>query len=137
MRVNAEVSVMFGNDGLKIEVYDADAGIQFLELRLNQEQTCEALSRLGNTSCEYAEVWGLECVGKTQEHEMFEFQLPILTEYCTLRKGVAIAEVDRVCPPGWTADHYFGSQSSFFTKDGNPWARTTIRRWVEKTTVEM
>jgi len=135
MRINAEVSILFDDDGLKIEVNDADAGISFLELHLNQEQTCKALSRLDNTGCETAEVWGLEHVGKTQEHEMFEFQLPAGTDLYNRDKRAAITEIDRVCPLGWKADHHFSSQGSFFTKDDQPWARTTIRRWVEKTTV--
>jgi hypothetical protein len=135
MRINAEVTILFDHDGLKIEVNDVDAGISFLELRLNQEQTCRALSRSSNTTCELAEVWGLEHVGKTREHEMFEFQLPAGTDLYNRDKRAAITEIDRVCPLGWKADHHFSSQGSFFTKDDQPWARTTIRRWVEKTTV--
>ena len=31
---------------------------------------------------------------------------------------------------GWIADAYFGSQNSFFKKDGKQYARATIRRWL-------
>ena len=32
---------------------------------------------------------------------------------------------------GWIADKYFGSQTSFFSKDEKHYARCTIRRWVD------
>jgi hypothetical protein len=31
--------------------------------------------------------------------------------------------------PGWIARTYFGSQNSFFTKNGKQYARCTIERW--------
>ena len=39
------------------------------------------------------------------------------------------------CPVGWTSDDYFGFQHSFFMKDGEEWARVTVRRWVEDDSV--
>ena len=34
------------------------------------------------------------------------------------------------CDTGWIPDNYFNSKNSFFTKNGQDYARCTIRRWI-------
>lgn len=66
---------------------------------------------------------------------MAKFKVWASTKYVgswKTRKKAAADIADRVCPDGWIADHYFNSQNSFYYKDGQTWARTTIRRWVDK-----
>ena len=131
MNINGSVTILFERDGMTIKVHDEDASIEFLEIRLNQEQTCQALGRLGNTECESMTVRALHRVGKKMEHESFDFPMPcsLFDSRC---KEIAVAECKRVCPEGWEPDTHFGSQNSFFKKDDKPWARTTIRRWVPR-----
>lgn len=81
------------------------------------------------------EVHGLDRVGKKQENKLFEFELPkdFKREYF---KGRADQEIElqqlaqSQLSDGWIAENYFGSQDSFFTKDGKKYARVTIRRWI-------
>lgn len=130
MKINAKISILFSREGLRIEVYDEKARIQFLEVSLNEQQTCEALSRLANTECT-AEVYDLDKVGKIRESLPFEFEMPegVLHQQ---KKDIACAVADRLCPEDWTPSNYYGSQNSFFKRDGKEYARTTIYRWVSE-----
>ena len=44
----------------------------------------------------------------------------------------AKANAQQWASDGWIADSYFNGQDSFFTKDGNEYARIHQRRWVQK-----
>ena len=131
MRINAQITLLVKQEGVIIEIRDQDAGEIFLELGLTPEQFCQALARRWRVPCESAQVQGLEKIGKRQEYRSFEFPLPV-AEGMILpdRKINAMAEVRRLCPPGWQPDEYFDSQDSFFRREGQQWARTMIRRWV-------
>jgi len=48
------------------------------------------------------------------------------------RKEVARGEALRVAPKGWEPSLSFGSQGSFFRRDGNEWASTIVSRWVDR-----
>lgn len=127
MEIKGQITLLFNHDGLRIEVTDKEASVRFLDIELNQKQTCQALSRLGNTPCEIR-VQGLDRIGKKHECKIFEFELGNV-EWLK-EKESAIKKVKKLCPEGWVPDLYFSSQSSFFTKDGKKCARTFIRRWV-------
>jgi len=126
---DARITMLVGEDGLKIELYDGVSSVHYAEVRLTPEQFAQALGRLGNTHCT-AEVYNLEKLNKRHEHKMFEFELPYDPMWKD-RVKVASEAVLKVCPEGWEPDLHFMSQGSFFNKDGKPWARTAIRRWVE------
>lgn len=131
---NAAITVLAGEEGVKIELHDKDAGITFAKVVLTTEQFCQALSRLAHTPCK-AEVFGPDKIGKEQEHKRFEFMLPEGSGFRD--KKAAVEAVKACCPEGWTADTYFGNQASFFARKNDQgkeerWARTTIRRWVNK-----
>ena len=128
---DGRITILFGDDGLRIEVRDGKASTMFARIKLNQKQSCQALSRLGHTPCKI-EVYGLDKVGKKHENKTFEFEMPEKNEYLygDPQKALAVVTVKKVCPEGWEPDLYFSSQNSFFEKNGKPWARTTIRRWV-------
>ena len=114
---------------VQLKVEDVSSGARFLTLEISARDLMVAIMGLSATPCT-ATVRGLDKVGKQQECKDFEFKLPP-SEYPTggSRKVIAEEVVRHVCPEGGTPDIYFGSQSSFFTRDGNIWARTTIRRW--------
>lgn len=129
MKINARLTMLFREDGLKIEVRDADAGIEFLELRLTPEQTMQAMSRLSCTEVESCEVRGLDRVGKRQEMKPFSFSISAdWTRHQNLDQ--VREEAKLVCPEGWSPDLWFNSQGSI--THNPPMAHTTIRRWVEK-----
>lgn len=129
MKIKAGVTLLFRDDGASLYVEDRDAGVRFLSIDLTPEATLQMLSRLSNTYCD-AEVRGLDHVGKVMEVSKHEFKMPKAT--WGERKEVAVKEAVATCPKGWTSLGYFGSQDSFFQRDGEEWARVTIRRWVDK-----
>lgn len=128
MKIEGKISILFDREGLRIEIEDATAHVRFVSATLDMEQTCSAMSRLGSTPCTL-DVRGLENVGKEMEHKQWEFKLPAELSRYTNRDALSkYAQIN--CPEGWTCAGYFGSQNSYFDKDGEPWARTTIRRWI-------
>ena len=110
-----------------VELRDANAAIRFAKAILNKEQTCQAMSRLGDIHCEIT-VSGLENVGKYYQHDQIEFEMPKVSYG---DKVVAGEEATKHCPEGWIPSMLFSSQGSFFIRDGKPWARCFIYRWVE------
>lgn len=114
---------------IEVRLCDPDAAIEFVTAKLSLADFASALTGLGRVPCEL-ETRGLENVGKKLVTKTLEF--PMLPDSDSGDKEAAIAAAKLRCPQGWTPDLYFGSQSSFFQRDGEPWARTTVRRWVEK-----
>jgi hypothetical protein len=125
---NAQITILANQDAVEIEIRDADACITFARVRLTPEQFCKCLSRLAHVECK-ASVSDLDLVGKKHENKKLTFPMPLCTEWKN-RKTVAYYEAVRVCPEGWEPDDFFGSQDSFFQKDGEQWASVTIRRWI-------
>ena len=123
-----KVSILGDEGEVRIEIQDPASRVMFLELRLTPEDFCAAaMGRLSGVNAA-ATVRSLRKVGLTTEHQPLEFQIPD-TDYAA-RAAVACELADKHCPDGWVASHYFGSQGSFFRRDGESWARTTIRRWL-------
>lgn len=118
------------NDTIHITFMDKDACIEFAEATLTPERFALAITGTGRVECDI-EVHGLDRVGRKMEIDSMEFPLGI-KGYSSQAKEAAIKKSKKICPQGWTPDTYFGSQGSFFQRDGKAWARCTIRRWVEK-----
>ena len=132
MFINAQIDLLFSHEGLDIRIFDDDANITLVTLHLNQEQTCQAMSRLSRTHAEKCEIRGIDKIGKTMEMDHITFPMPKGVEY-KKRAQVAYEIAKDKCPEGWVPDNYFGSQNSFRNaKNGQLIARATIRRWVEK-----
>lgn len=129
MEIKGQITLLFSDEGMTLELHDSNANTTFVRIKLNQEQTCQVLSRLSHTECEKMEVRGVDKLGKTHECKKFEFELPEGTNWTNQRERV-LNIVHSMCPEGWEPDIYFGSKDSFFEKDGKKWARCTIRRWV-------
>lgn len=128
---NGKITILFGGDeGMSIELRDGDAAETFARVVLTPEQVVSAFSRLAHTPCKIElEYLKLDRLGKKLEVKMFEF--PLHGQNVHLLKGAVQREAVRCCPGGWTPDLDFRSQDSFFHRDGQEWARTPIRRWVE------
>jgi len=127
---DARLTLLVNEDQINIEVEDCAASTVFLRLKLTPEQFTRALSRQAFVKCDSGEVFHLDRVGKKQEHKTLEFPLPKDLGYGKRKEAASAAVLER-CPEGWIPDNYFSSQNSFFDKDGEPWARCTIRRYVE------
>lgn len=127
--INADISILATYEhGIMIRIKDIDAGISFIDITMTKEQFVDAtMNRLGNTKVLKAEVRDLDKVGKQCKARTLEFPMPEGSAYRD--KEAAAREAIMRCPLGWEAELYFGSQDSFFKRDGAEWARTTIRMW--------
>jgi hypothetical protein len=114
---------------IRITVEDEDAGVSFVTVSIDTANFAECLTGLHGVDCEM-EIRGLKNVGKVIERDTLEFQLSS-NSWCD-KKERAIQEVDAHVPEGWQTTKYFGSQDSFFSKGEECWARTQIKRWVDK-----
>lgn len=112
----------------RIEVEDEKGNVTFLEIHLDSIQFNELMA--GHYVKCTLNLRGLEKVGKVHENKTFEFELPEELIGYNVDRNLIYQHALKVAPKGWEPDNYFGSQSSFFQKDGNNFARTVIRRWV-------
>ncbi len=125
----ASIDILVGAESTTIEIMDKKSRTVFVSVELTPDQLSQALSRIKNTPCEVS-VNNLDRVGKTLEHEDFEFKMPDWHNRWRDDKSKLHEYVTSMLSNDWVADGYFGSQNSFFTKDGEDWGRCTIRRWV-------
>lgn len=129
--MKGKITILINRDSTTIELADEKSGVRFVEITLTPEQLSAALSRISMTDCEFI-TRGLDVIGKRHEWETFEFMIP---ENVLVLDKSGYAErlanhANTLLSDGWEAEGYFGSQNSFFTKDGKNWARCTIRRYV-------
>jgi len=118
-----------GTKNISIAVIDADANIQFLDIKIDLDKFSECLTGLGHVECEM-EFRGLQNVGKIAKQKPLVFEVP------DLRYKMKEGEVERLAlkatPEGWKHSSCFRSKESFFCKGGKNYARTNITRWVDK-----
>jgi hypothetical protein len=122
-----------GDDYIKVSLEDEKSGITFAVANVPMKGFAECLTGLSYVDCE-GEVMGLDNVGKTMESDKIEFEI-YCSGYGDERKDAAKKEVEKYLKKhlkgeGWESSNYFGSQDSFFNKDGKQYAQTTIRRYV-------
>jgi len=132
--MKGNITILVDGSGARIEVGDESSGIRFLKINLSAEQFMACLGRLSMVKCDL-ELSGIDQVGKTLEVGSHEFKVP--AEIYDLKwddRQRFNQELEELAEEGlmygWISDNYFGSQDSFFKKDGEQWARVTIRRWV-------
>lgn len=127
MKLEGKITILINRDETTIEIKDENANVRFVSVKLTPEQLSAALSRQMCVECEL-EVKGIENVGKIHENKSFEFEIP--ESLPTRRNELELQKIAQSkLSDGWIADAYFGSQNSFFKKDGKQYARVTIRRW--------
>ena len=124
---NGRVDVLFSDDGLRISVTDKSSRTRFVDVHLNQSQTCQALSRVGHTPCKII-TRGLDKIGKTLEVDRLSFPLPPGADFRDKEEAQRL--VSNHVPDGWIADESFSSQDSFSKSGDEQVAHTTIRRYV-------
>jgi hypothetical protein len=127
MKIEAQVSILAQyTDDIIISVHDKTSSTTFLELVLSREQIVNAaMNRLAHCDVKSAEVIHPERIGKKMEMDTIHFVVPIDADADYARDNVGLH-----LPGGWVPDMSFGSQGSFYTKDGMHYAQTVIRRWV-------
>lgn len=129
MKIDGKITILIDQEKTTIEIADENANTTFVRVELTPEQLSSALSRLSNTDCS-VEVYVLERVGKKHKVKEFIFEIPEDIKKDKLSEFSQIM-VDKEMPgEGWVSDGYFGSQNSFFNKDGKKYARCYIRRWI-------
>lgn len=128
-KINAQITISAAyTDSIAITVHDKDSGTNFLQMVMTREQFINAtMNRLGYTEVGSAFLENIDRVGKTLELDKLVVEVPKYGD----RKAAAKIAYEK-CPEGWVPDLYFQSQESFFNEGGKSYARTTIRRWVEK-----
>ena len=126
---DGRITMLASKNGMTIELHDNEAAICFAEIKLNPVQLSQALSQLYHTKCKI-DLLLSDRIGKKMENKTFEFEIPNDIGCGKNRKAVIIQTAKHKCPIGWTPDEEFSSQDSFFSKNGQHYAKTTIRRWV-------
>lgn len=128
MKLEGRISMLVNREETTIKIKDDKANVTLAVVSLTPEQLSMILSRQVDVECEI-EVGNLSKIGKKHENKTFEFEIPSL-----IRGRKFDSELQEIAQSqlsdGWVADGYFGSQNSFFTKDGKQYARCTIRRWI-------
>ena len=122
-----------GDGFVEITLEDSNASVNFATVQIGFAEFAQALTGRGSIKCQ-VRTTGLDNIGKRMEHKQIEFPLPGAT--WENRQDIAMKVVADNTPDGWTPDFYFRSQNSFFDRDGQTWARCTIRRWVDNETTE-
>jgi hypothetical protein len=129
-KINAQITITASyNDSISITISDKDSSTAFLQMVLTREQFINAtMNRLAQTEVGSAFIENIERVGKHLELDTLVIEIP---KYGDRELASKIARGK--CPYGWVPDIYFQNQDSFFTgEDRKHYARTMIRRWVEK-----
>lgn len=111
---------------IEIALTDKASEIEFVSATLSLEAMMQAI-----TGKDYVPVdikVRLLNVGRKLEVSNLEFEMPA-DNPCN--KAIAADLAELALTDDWESDGYFCAQNSFFNKDGKPYARVTIRRWVE------
>jgi hypothetical protein len=128
MKIDARLSFIINTDSTEIEIQDYDANIILAKIILTPEQLSKILSRNGSVKCECI-TGDISLIGKTHENKWFEFEIKSNEEDLAQQCELALIEQNM---SEWKADHYYNSQNTFFKKGGKNYARTIIRRWINK-----
>ena len=115
-----------GRKKITIEIMDRNAVTRFLDIEIDYDKFAELVTGLSSVDCDFT-VRGLDRVGKTRESKTLEF--PFKHVYTGIKES-AYKEALKQTPEGWECSSYFSSQTSFFTKDDEDYARTNITRWI-------
>lgn len=131
--LKTSLTLLVNGDEVRLEIRDEGASITFLTTIISPEDFCRLLSRQANVKT-ISQIRGIDKIGKKMEHKPFEFKLPDGFQRAYKDNGeqdiLLKSLADSQLKEGWEADRYFGSQGSFFEKDGEKWARVTIRRYI-------
>lgn len=113
-----------------IVLEDAGSGIA-LEAQMPPREFADALFGLALRPCELSVVGGdVANIGKRKE--LMRIAAPMPDHTFKNRDQIAFKACSAATPEGWECSDYFGSQNSFFVKNGVQHARASAVRWVEE-----
>jgi len=126
------------SESIRITITDDNAGVEFLEIGMSYSDFTKCITGQAYIPCEF-ETRGLENVGKVADRS--EVIAP-MAEHSWKERDVVAAEciqiqldiINSALPkdePKWISNNYFGSQDTFFRKDGVNMVRTGLHRWLE------
>ena len=127
-KLKGSLTINIGREVTRIEIRDDLSRACFFRAEITPAQLSDLMSGLSEVKIDM-DIMGTELIGKQVISEDFEF--PFKESTWGKRVEEAQITVKKLCPDGWKPDMSFGSQGSFFTKDGEHYARTRIRKWVE------
>lgn len=139
VKVDADVSFAYRENGVNITITDRASNIQFFDGMLSMEQFARALSSLQHRPCFEAEVRGLDYVGKKRMHEEFvmyyDGHLPDKWKSYELAQQVLEDEATKqgYGSDGWiiNARPALSQQRGYGTDDKGNWYRLSRVRYVE------
>lgn len=129
----AAITILINEEKTTIELTDKSSGIKFATVTLTPEQLSGALGRIAFTECECT-VQGLENLNKKLVTGTHIFELPKGVSAISSNSDKIYEIGKKTCPEGWVLNTYFGSQGSFFQKDGKQYVRGSIKTYQEDET---
>lgn len=125
---DARISILIRREKTTVEIHDLKSNTLLARVLLDPEKLCEALSGTIRVECE-CDTGDLSRIGLTHENKKFSFEITRSTSEEDLLDDCKVA-LRNAGMSDWVPDNRYGSQDSFFSNDGKPYARTVIRRWV-------
>ena len=116
-----------GKEKININILDCLSRQRFLTVEIDYGVFAQALTGLSELSCDI-NVRNLSRVGMKKETKDFELLMP---KGSFNDKDIAKKLALENEPEGWEVSLYFDSQNSFFDRNGERWARTTVSRWTD------
>lgn len=117
------------DDQISIQVRDEHSRARFLEIKIDAKELMLALTGLCEVPMSF-DVHGLDKVGKHVISKNLTVQMPAGSLYKE-RDKIAYKLAQKACEGTiWIPSTYFGSKSSFFTRDGVDYAQTDARAYL-------
>jgi len=136
---NVSISILINSDKkgeryfTTIELYDEDACIQFLEIKLTNDQFMSALSRLVHVPVKKCTVNGLNLVGKKRLQKELVFEVKQKLPYGRKERNAILFKLAKeAADPGWEVRDYFNSQSSVTRHNDIVMGRTIQFKYIDK-----
>jgi hypothetical protein len=125
IQIETKLDIFVGETETSIYINDVNAGIRFAEITISNAKLLQAIARTGRVES-ICLIRDIERIGKKLSVNVMTFEMP---NDCENLKESAYELAKKVCPSGWIVENYFGSQGSFFRKDGKAFCNATIRKW--------
>jgi hypothetical protein len=129
VELDAAITILGDAEGVTIRIEDRLSGGYIAMIKMSPEDFLSAaMGRLGcvHVKCET----DVDRIGKGIIRKRFKFDVSGIDRFSDNGRKAVAERAAQLCPEGWTASSYFGSQDSFFSDGGVEFARTTLYRWV-------
>ncbi len=116
---------------INVTLRDEKSRIRFVTATISRTNFADALFGLSEVECDI-KVKGLVNVGRKKVTKSLEFKMDLVDDdYGDVRKDRALEIARSHCGYEWSVwDTRFSSQTSFFDKDGELWARTSLYKFI-------